>query len=281
LIRHGKRKIPKRRRASRGHTKAGRGTPPRLETGSLLRPRLEDREHPENGQPRHESLKRKTPMSSVTFYNSLLSGNLHEPFPPTLLRMPSPEASLISLPSKAWSLSERFESLLGGERFLDESFQQAVQPDLKRKIYTIESSTQKRLDDVNAKRMKDGKEPIDFMKTTREIEQVMDDSTLTDKQKKDKIEQIRKRLGLSKKDMKALFTKRLGKIYEEAAKQIQNHLNQLKDAVKQAEKFHGKDSPQAVKARERLTAAQSTLQPTLNEFQHKSGLYKSMYPSFW
>src|SRR4030095_7837398 len=225
-------------------------------------------------------------------WRNLLNGSL----PTSPSKSPSCDLRLENL-RKAWSLLESLKRLLEGEpaplkapgletppapSFLDsETFAQWVKSDLQRQIDTIEPATQKRLDSVNAKRAKKGKAPVDFMKTTQEIEGIMNDPGLTDTQKKDKIDEIRKRLGLGKGDMKALFTKRLGRIYGEAARQIQNRLNLLKEAVKQAEKIYSKGSAQAERVRETLAAAQSSLQPTLDDLKHRSGLYNSLYPSFW
>jgi hypothetical protein len=225
-----------------------------------------------------------------------------------ILKIPSSETNFISLRSRSRSILEQFENLLfqGKEMPInhlqllpsvsedsatssfdvstsdpDGTSLKMIQADLQRKIYALEPDDQKKLQDLNAKRLREGKPPIDFQNTTREIEQIMNDASLSDKEKKNRIDAVRKRLGLGKKDMKKLFTKRLAKIYKQAADQIKSRLDLLKQAVQETEKIYGKDSPQAQAARERLVSAQQTLEPTLRDFQQKSGLYNSLYPSFW
>jgi hypothetical protein len=195
-----------------------------------------------------------------------------------------------SLPQE--EVAERLESLLRrgtnhqrpSHRRTIETSKSSASPfstDLEHQILSPEPEIQERLSEVNAKRAQKGKSPIDFTKTTHDIESIMNDLSLSDKEKKDKISQMRKQLGLSKKDMKKLFTKRLGKIYQRAADQIKDQLGQLKASVKEAEKTFGKNTPEAAEARERLQTAQNQLQPKLDRYQHQASLYKNMFPGFW
>jgi len=158
---------------------------------------------------------------------------------------------------------------------------ESVKTQLQHRIYTPDAQTQQCLTEINSKRAQQGKAPIDFLGTTKKVEDIMNDPALSDKEKKKRIGDLRNELGLSKKDMKRLFTKRLAKIYQEAANQLKTHLSQLKESVKEAERVFGKDSPQAAAARGRLQAAQSHLEPTLKKWEHQASLYKSMFPSFW
>ncbi|MBL7686080.1 MAG: hypothetical protein JNK65_08625 [Deltaproteobacteria bacterium] len=165
----------------------------------------------------------------------------------------------------------------------DTNFAQSIEQQTQQRIYNPDPETQTKLNEVNSKRAKDGKAPIDFLKTTQEIERIMNDPNLSDKDKKDRIGKIRKDLGLSKGDMKKLFTKRLAKIYDEAKKQLELRIKNFENAVKQAEKTYGKDSPQALAAKQRLEMAKNLLGPKLEEYKGKSSLYGSMFPSggFW
>jgi hypothetical protein len=161
------------------------------------------------------------------------------------------------------------------------SLSKTLNADLKQQIYTLDGETKERLDAVNSKRIQNGKSPIDFQKTTQEIETIMNNPALSDKDKKKQMGEMRKRLGLSKKEMKKLFTKRLAKIYQEAANRLKAQLSQLKEAALQAEKTYGKNSPQAIEANQKLEAAQRTLGPTLQNLESKAKLYNSMFRSFW
>jgi len=211
-------------------------------------------------------------------------------FPSLLAQLRS---SVPTLPASSSLISEgvtaRFENLLrqGSATSIvapgdsNSNFLQTVQADLEQKILTPEPEIQTRLNEINALRAGEGKAQIDFAKTTREIESIMNDITLSDKEKREKIGQMRKQLGLSKKDMKKLFTKRLEKIYQQAADQIKTRLQSLKESVKEAEKTYGKNSPEAHAARDRLQAAQNQLEPRLQRYQHQASLYKSLFPGFW
>jgi hypothetical protein len=83
---------------------------------------------------------------------------------------------------------------------------------------------------------------------TKKIEQIADDSTLTDKQKRAAINDLRKQLGLSKGDMKKFYTKPLEQAYAQKIEQL---------------KASGIDAPEK--------------QQLLEQLESKKKLYHSMY----
>ncbi len=129
---------------------------------------------------------------------------------------------------------------------------------LQTQTNTPEPEVAQRLQEINADRSRKGLPPINLQATTQEIENIMNNSSLSDKEKKKQIAAIRKRLGLGKKDMKTLFTQRLKKIYENAVAQIRI---QLQNTVNPAEKT-------------RLTQL-------LQQYESKASLYNSMFKSIW
>lgn len=163
----------------------------------------------------------------------------------------------------------------------EQSFLSSVEADLQSKIYSPEPDVQKKLDDLNSRRTKEGKAPINFQQITREIENALSDPKLSDKQKKDKVGAIKNRLGLSKGDMKKLFTKRLAKLHQQAADKIQTRIDGYEKAFKDAETIYGKGSPQAQAAQMQLQQAQGLLESAKKNYVAKAGVYKSMFPGFW
>jgi hypothetical protein len=102
-------------------------------------------------------------------------------------------SSLPTLPPSSLSnggIIQRFESLLrqGSAPSIvapndsDSDFLQTVHPDLEQNFLRPEPEIQARLNEVNAKRVSEGKAPLDFAKTTREIDSIMNDTALTDKE---------------------------------------------------------------------------------------------------
>ncbi|HKX11783.1 MAG TPA: hypothetical protein VJP40_01430 [bacterium] len=142
-----------------------------------------------------------------------------------------------------------------------------------------------KLGEVNRKRSAKGLAPIDLPKLTQQLEAIYKDSSLSEKQKKEKIEQLRKQLGLSKGEMKALFTKRIEAAYKNAEKRLaafeQAKSNQLKAELERAEASYGKDSAQAKTVRDKLDALKSSLQPERESLKAHAKFFGSLYPSFW
>ncbi|MCB1214776.1 MAG: hypothetical protein KDK66_04795 [Deltaproteobacteria bacterium] len=163
------------------------------------------------------------------------------------------------------------------------NFTNQVKKEVELEINNPDIKTLERLDKVNAKRAKEGKSPIDLQKTTDEIRRIQEDSSLSDKEKKNKIDKLRKDLGLSKGDMKALFTKRLGKIYKKAEKRLkefrQTKEKIFKEQLKEAEKLYGKNSPEAQAIQQKLEIVKGIIEPQEQEFKQKGDFLNSLFPS--
>ena len=208
-----------------------------------------------------------------------------------------PEPSL----QVAWATSREFEALLyqgslqphspnnteaiapalQNSQQEDQGFLNTINQELQQKINTPEPEIQNRLNSLNIERTQHGRPPLNFSSINQDVEKIMNDPSLDDKKKKEAVEDLRKRLGLSKKDMKKLFTKRLARLHSEAAQKIQARLKEFERKALDAEKIYGKDSPQAIAAHHRLENARNNLKSELEKQQHISSLCKSFYPSFW
>lgn len=159
-----------------------------------------------------------------------------------------------------------FQNLIGGSSFSKNPIQtlktstpdESIQTQLQQKILNPEPETIHRLQQINSDRNKKGLPPIDFKSSTQQIESIMNNPSLSDKEKKKQIGSLRKQLGLSKKDMKALFTQRLKKIYESAAQQIKLQIQNTTDPIE----------------KQRLTQR-------LQQYESKASLYNSMFKSIW
>ncbi len=112
------------------------------------------------------------------------------------------------------------------------------------RVYSFEPETLQALAKANQRLARDGKAPVAITRVTQEIEDIAHDSSLTDKNKRRMINDIRKRLGLKKGEMKTLFTKRLEKIYGEMIQ---------------------------------VARIQGVTGPKLEELEKTKSLYKSMY----
>jgi chromosome segregation ATPase len=162
---------------------------------------------------------------------------------------------------------------------------QRLRQELNREIDTPSPEDRTNLDKVNEKLRNQGKSPIDFAATTRQIEGIMSESGTSPKEKKEKIEALRKQLGLSKGEMKRLFTKRLSRIYKQKAEQLRQYrdaqIAQLQAQITQAEKIYGPNSPQVTELKRRETALRQTLDPMIQSLSERGKFYGSLYPSFW
>lgn len=142
-----------------------------------------------------------------------------------------------------------------------------------------------RLSEVNQKRQAKGLHPINLPKVTQELEAIQESRSLSPKEKKKKIETLRKSLGLSKGEMKGLFTQRLANIYKQAEKSLatfqKSKEEQLKTEAKAAEARYGKNSPQAQTVQNKLEALKTQLQPEQKRLAESGGFYRSLYPGFW
>lgn len=156
------------------------------------------------------------------------------------------------------NLHGNYKSLLAGAIY-PLSMQSAPRAlGLQQSIANPEPAIATKLQEINQKRAQKGQAPLDFQSVTREIEGIMNNPALSDKDKKGQIAQIRKKLGLSKKDMRTLFTQRLKTIYENAAQQIRVQIANTTDPIE----------------KQRLTSL-------LQSYESKAGLYNNMFKSFW
>jgi hypothetical protein len=169
------------------------------------------------------------------------------------------------------------DTYLAGGIGLNMSIAGELQAKLAERIYTFDAETLRELDKVNQKLAQQGKPPVDIRAVTKEIEDIANNPNLSDKEKRKQINDIRKRLGLSKGEMKKLFTKRLEKIYDGMKKELQQTVDGLKAQVVQAERTYGKGSPQAVAAGRRLEAVAKVVEPMMQKLEQNRKLYNSMY----
>lgn len=133
-----------------------------------------------------------------------------------------------------------------------------LEANLQAKILNPEPAVAAKVQELNQKRAQKGQAPIDFSATTRKIEGIMNNPALSDKQKKSQIADLRKHLGLGKKDMRTLFTQRLKSIYQDSANQIRTQLQSTTDPIERQK-----------------------LESQLQSYESKSKLYGSMFKSFW
>jgi hypothetical protein len=159
------------------------------------------------------------------------------------------------------------------------------QKQLKSELANPDAKTLEKLSKVNQKRSAKGMAPLSLPLVTEKLEAIYKDSALSDKQKKQKIEQLRKQLGLSKGEMKALFTKRIEAAYKNAEKRLaafeQAKSEQLKSELQQAEATHGKDSAQAKAVQGKLDSLKSSLEPERQQLKAHAKFFGSLYPSFF
>ncbi|MFO1463816.1 MAG: hypothetical protein U1F66_08550 [bacterium] len=160
----------------------------------------------------------------------------------------------------------------------------AARNQVAKSLREVDADTAARLASLNQKRRRQGLQPLDLPKITQALEAIQEDGGLSPKQKKAKIETLRKQLGLGKGEMKKLFTQRLAKAYQDAQRGLERFQQaktaQLKSELKQAESHYGKGSAQAKAVQSKLQALQSKLQPERQRLAERAGLYRSLYPGF-
>jgi len=160
-----------------------------------------------------------------------------------------------------------------------------VHKQIARALAQSDSKTLKKLMQVNQKRSLKGLPPIDLQKTTQDLEDIQNNASLSPNEKKKQIETLRKELGLSKGEMKSLFTKRLGSLYKEAEKSLARFekakQDQLKSQQNQAESLYGKNSPQARDIQSTLDSLQQRIDPEKQRLGESSQFYRSLYPGFF
>jgi len=194
----------------------------------------------------------------------------------------SPLSKMAEVPTRTKAYPLQSLSTLQGEvlRYI-----QSTDAQTKLALQNPDPKVQDKLSQVNQKRSKKGKAPIDLKATTQAIQKIFIQKNLDEKTKKNKIEEIRKRLGLSKGNMKTLFTKRLGKIYKTAAQNLDRFRRKkeeiLNSQIKEAEAKYGKNSDQARALLAQRSYLRGMIEPRRQEMEERSGFFNSLYPSFW
>lgn len=116
------------------------------------------------------------------------------------------------------------------------------------------------------------KPPVVLEQVTAEVDAIASDDSLSQDQKKKKLEALRKKYGLPENkgfcgmngpvNMHDLFTGRLGRINKESAKRIEAagkaHKQELKAELAMIEATYGKDSPQAARAKQEIARVDQT-----------------------
>jgi hypothetical protein len=117
--------------------------------------------------------------------------------------------------------------------------------------------------------------PIDLQRVTAQVDAVMRDPNIADKDKKKSLEDIRNRHGIPGNTMHELFTGRLGRVTKESAQRLEKTTNDLKksvgDQLRQAEKAFGKNSPEALAIRSQLEGVDRATKPELQRLNAEAG----------
>ncbi len=168
---------------------------------------------------------------------------------------------------------------------LAQSYLEKTRKDILKAVENPDPKVIQKLDKINQKRSAQGLGPINLTETSQEILSIYERGDLSPKQKKEQIEAIRKRLGLSKGEMKELFTKRLGKIYQDFAEKLKNYfdrkLGEIKTELNKAEKLYGKNSPEVQALKKKELVLRSLIEPQLKDYEQRAGFFNSLFPSFW
>jgi len=161
---------------------------------------------------------------------------------------------------------------------------QQIHDQTEAELKTPDASTQDKLNSINARLHSEGMPPIDYAQTVQDLQDI-ENSSSDSKDKKEKIENLRKSLGLSKKEMKRLFTKRMARLYREATKRLEtfrdSQLTPMKKALSNSEKVFGAQSPQAMDFKDRLQSLEQNLDSQAKDYQNNGKFLGSLYPGFW
>lgn len=159
------------------------------------------------------------------------------------------------------------------------------QKQLKAELKNPDPKVLEKLSQVNKKRASKGLAPVNLAAVSERLEAIYQDASLSDKQKKEKIDELRKELGLSKGEMKSLFTKRIEKAYKNAEKRLATFekakSEQLQAELKQAEATYGKESAQAKSVQTKIDNLKSSLEPERSKLKSHANFFGSIYPGFF
>jgi hypothetical protein len=151
---------------------------------------------------------------------------------------------------------------------------------------------------TNAERKKQGKEPLNWAKMNQEVLGVLESesveidgktvSTANPKEKEKAIEQLRKKYGLSKSQMREMVTQRNGSIFKESSRELKAASPELlNDALRRyqnARNTYGPDSSEAIAAKAHLDRLQQKLDIESKRVGEVGKKLEEMYPvpkGFW
>ncbi len=134
----------------------------------------------------------------------------------------------------------------------------------------------------NAQRDSEGKPLMNPRDVRNEVNSVMNQPGLDKDKREEKVEELRKKYGLSEYTMRNIATQPISHIYNEATVEaagfMQTNAGPLEENVKRAEARYGKDSQQAKEARARLEQFQSRIGPHTANLQRIGSELGEMYP---
>lgn len=178
------------------------------------------------------------------------------------------------------------DSLATGDRA--EDFQRAQTGRTAAKVATLDRRTVVETVCENSVREKEGKPLINPREIRGQVNEIMNDESLTPEQREEKIKQIQKQNGLSEYTMRNIATQPVARIYErakiEAARFAQQEVAQLKHELASIEKIFGKGSPEAAEAQAKLSRFEAKMAPYLKKLDGVAGALNDMFPppkSFW
>lgn len=150
---------------------------------------------------------------------------------------------------------------------------------LQQELRTLEPAMSQEWDSLNAARAKSGQAPLNYASLVDEMERIQNDPNISGKQKKKMLDGIRKRCGLSKKQMKHFFTKRFARVYGQAAARLSNVLNQANAQYADLKARFGENSFIARDFKAKLDALAPQLQSRISQYSAKGSFYNSCFKS--
>lgn len=159
----------------------------------------------------------------------------------------------------------------------------------------------RKLGEKRAKILKKIKPPIVLEKVTAEVDAIVNDKGLDDKEKKKRIEQLRKHYGLAKNgsvpfsgpgkeqlvNMHDMFTGRLGHLYAKSSQRVKAHGKAqqaaLKTQLKGVEQTYGAKSPQALALKAEIDQVDKLHKTEAKRLKSTSAFLHNMYRpiGFW
>jgi len=206
---------------------------------------------------------------------------LSQPFNDKIFFQRELPSSRITPPLQA---TDTYQNSLENLASIAEQENKNIQNQLDQALKIPDAKTQEEISKINTHLQSQGKAPINYAKTEQDIEDIQK-STLSNKEKKKKIDELRKSLGLSKGEMKRLFTKRMAKLNADAAKTLktrsEQRLGNMKNTLASVEKQFGPQSPQATQLKNQIQSIGSSDHSRIAPLEQRASFYKSLYPGFW